>query len=243
MLNRVYSVFDRRLRPLRNHVYLVFPEHNIAYARVAEPAFQALGGVLNHLAGNKHSLQSIRQDTHASERNEQLLFHGNVELLTARELKRRYPDTKVIAWVQDPAQRLSYCYERVILSQNALPSYYSESGFDQLMSPQEFVEHISSISDLEADNLFRSQSAALTHKGTLTADIVLQVEQFDHSLAAFLSESTVAMRNIPRSRYRISDFVSYGTLCSFEDEGIRRKLQRRYHTDYDLFYAEEAAYA
>ncbi len=240
MLNRVYSIFDRRLRPLRNHVYLVFPEHNFAYARVAEPAFHVLSPVLNWLAGNEITQRVKRQTGSAPECTGQSLFHGNVELLTARELKRRFPEMKVVAWVQDPAHRLSYCYEKVILATGPLPSYYIERGFDRFMSPDDFVTHVSSISDLDADNLFRSQSAVLTHKGMLIADVVLQLEHFEQSLATFLSESALPPLPVASTAYRISEYVSDKTLRSFADEGLRQKLKRRYQSDYDFFYSRQA---
>ena len=106
MLNWMYSIFDRRLRPLRNHVFLAFPIHNIAYARIAEPTFRLLRPVLHRLAGIDGKASESTQNTQTEEA-ERLLFHGEVELLTARELKRRYPDMKVAAWVQDPSHRLA----------------------------------------------------------------------------------------------------------------------------------------
>ncbi|MCV0425877.1 MAG: hypothetical protein K5905_10415 [Roseibium sp.] len=96
MLNRVYSIFDKRRRPLRNHVYLAFPAHNIAYARATEPAFQVLAPILNYLASNTSPETGNGKKTSEPWKHERLLFHGNVELLTARELKRRYPDMKIV---------------------------------------------------------------------------------------------------------------------------------------------------
>ena len=240
MLNRVYAMFDKRRRPLRNHVYLAFPDHDIAYARATEPAFHVLAPILNCLAGN-FSVPALKRGSGLQASNlERQLFHGNVELLTARELKRRYPDMKIVAWVQDPLHRLAYCYEKIILTEEPLPSYYSERYFDKAMSPAEFVAHISGISDLDADNLFRSQKATLTYKGTMTADIVLQLEQFESSLEVFLSESALQQRPKTAAGYQVSDYVSLDTLSSFADEALGKKLQRRYKADYNLFYSQSA---
>jgi hypothetical protein len=235
----MYSILDRRLRPLRNHVFLAFPKHKIAFARIAEPAFQLLRPVLHCLAGTDKlkALSGIDLKTAATER---LLFHGNVELLTARELRRRHPDMKVAAWVQDPMHRLAYCYEKVILSSDTLPAYYEERQFSQDMTPQQFVAHVASISDLEADNLFRSQTAALTYKGVLTADLVLQLEDFDRSFAKFLSESSLRLRSKDRVSYHVGNFVSRETLLSFTEDRLVQQLRRRYKTDYDLFYKPAA---
>ncbi|MBO6858951.1 sulfotransferase family 2 domain-containing protein [Roseibium sp.] len=239
MLNRMYSILDRRLRPLRNHVFLAFPKHKIAFARIAEPAFQLLRPVLHCLAGTDKlkALAGFDLRTAATER---LLFHGNVELLTARELKRRHPEMKVAAWVQDPMHRLAYCYEKVILSADPLPAYYEERQFNQDMTPQEFVSHVASISDLEADNLFRSQTAALTYKGMLTADLILQLEDFDQSFATFLSESSLRFRTKSPVAYHVDNFVGRDTLLSFTEDSLVQQLRRRYKSDYDLFYKPAA---
>ncbi|MBO6894981.1 MAG: hypothetical protein JJ866_23800 [Roseibium sp.] len=243
MFSRVYTIFDRRRRPLRNHVYLAFPDHNIAYARITEPAFRALCPVLHALAGLSEVTPDDALENNGADYSERLLFHGNVELLTARELKRRYPDMTIVAWVQDPLERLAYCYEKVILADTPLPSYYSERHFHKDMSPQEFVSHVELISDLEADNLFRSQTAALTYKGSLTADIVLLLEQYEESLDMFLSEISLKAKPRSTARYRISDYVSHSTLRSFKDDWLSRKLRNRYKSDYDLFYSKELAQA
>ncbi|PVB63663.1 sulfotransferase family 2 domain-containing protein [Labrenzia sp. 011] len=243
MLNRVYTIFDKRRRPLRNHVYLAFPEHDIAFARIAEPAFHALAPVLHRLAGNDFNFPSTARSAEANEISDRSLFHGNVELLTARELKRRHPDMKIVAWVQDPLHRLAYCYEKIILTDLPLPSYYQESYFDKSMSPPDFVAHVASISDLEADNLFRSQTAALTYKGALTADLILLLEHFEQSLDTFLSASSLDYQPTPSLTYRALDHVSAATLRSFEDEDLCQKLRRRYKADYELFYAQAAVSA
>ncbi|MES0882174.1 sulfotransferase family 2 domain-containing protein [Roseibium sp. SCP14] len=233
-------MFDKRRRPLRNHVYLAFPDHDIAYARATEPAFQVLAPVLNCLAGN-YNVTTPGSDVSLERcKLERLVFHGNVELLTARELKRRYPEMKIVAWVQDPLHRLAYCYEKIILTEEALPSYYNERYFDKTMSPVDFVTHVSGISDLDADNLFRSQKATLTYKGALTADIVLKLEQFEDSLERFLSVSLLEQRPTSSTSYRISDYVSADTLSSFADEALGKMLHRRYKQDYNLFYSQPA---
>jgi|GEM_PF-2793543 len=239
MLDRVYTIFDRRRRPLRNHVYLAFPDYDIAFARIAEPAFHALAPILHRLAGNDPIALTHGQSDSASH-SDRFLFHGNVELLTARELKRRHPDMKIAAWLQDPLHRLAYCYEKIILNDTPLPSYYQERYFDKAMTPQDFVSHVASISDLEADNLFRSQSAALTYKGALTADLILLLEHFDQSLDTFLSASSLNFRPSPSFTYRALDYVSPSTLHAFGDESLSQKLRRRYRADYELFYTQAA---
>jgi hypothetical protein len=243
MFSRVYTIFDRRRRPLRNHVYLAFPDHDVAYARLTEPAFHALCPVLHLLAGHAEISPKDQRHYKTSENSERFLFHGNVELLTARELKRRYPKMKIVAWVQDPLERLAYCYEKVILADTPLPSYYSERHFHKDMSPNEFVSHVELISDLEADNLFRSQASTLTYKGAVTADIVLRLEHYEQSLDRFLSQSSLKAKPKSGLRYRISDYVSPSTLRSFKDDWLSNKLRRRYKSDYDLLYSQEIAQA
>ncbi|MEM5584814.1 MULTISPECIES: hypothetical protein [unclassified Roseibium] len=243
MLNRVYSIFDKRIRPLRNHVYLAFPKHGLAYARVAEPAFQLLRPLLHRLAGTEALLSRAGVGTCPTKGTERLLFHGDVELLTARELKRRYPEMKVVAWVQDPAHRIAYCFEKIILNSDPIPAYYAERYFTNAMSADAFVSQIASISDLEADNLFRSQCASLTYKGVLTADVVWHVENFEQSLADFYCEHALGGSPLPAASYQPSHFASRRTLQAFGDEGLLRKLKRRYRADYEMFYSREAVSA
>lgn len=243
MLNRVYSIFDKRIRPLRNHVFLAFPKHNIAYARIAEPAFQLLRPVLHRLAGTEGLLPANSPDADAPSGSERLLFHGDVELLTARELKRRHPDMKILAWVQDPLHRLAYCYEKIILNSDPMPSYYRERYFAPSMTPDEFVNQVSGISDLEADNLFRSQTAFLTYKGTLAADVVLPLEDFERSLTRFFAESRLKSRALAVAPYRLSSFVSQSTLRAFSEAALMQKLKRRYRSDYLLLSSQDALIA
>ena len=240
MLNRVYSIFDKRIRPLRNHVYLAFPKHNIAYARIAEPAFHMLRPVLHRLAGTEDLVPVNEPEAQHPSGSERLLFHGDVELLTARELKRRHPDMKVLAWVQDPVHRLAYCYEKVILNSESIPAYYQERHFSNAMTPEDFVNQVAGISDLEADNMFRSQAAFLTYKGMLTADVVLPLEDFEQSLIRFFDESKLKRRAISIAPYRLSSFVTQSTLRAFNDTALVQKLKRRYRSDYALFYSQDA---
>ncbi|MCV0425876.1 MAG: hypothetical protein K5905_10410 [Roseibium sp.] len=107
------------------------------------------------------------------------------------------------------------------------------------MSVKDFVAHVSGISDLEADNLFRSQTATLSYKGMLTADIVLQLEHFEQSFGQFLSEISLRHRPSLSTKYRISDYISPSTLRAFTDAGVNLKLQRRYRSDYASFFSNE----
>lgn len=240
MLNRVYSILDKRIRPLRNHVFLAFPKHNVAYARIAEPAFQMLRPVLHRLAGTEDLLPADDPEALQHPGSERLLFHGDVELLTARELKRRHPTMKVLAWVQDPLHRLAYCYEKIILKSDPVPAYYRERYFDNAMTPAQFVGQISTISDLEADNLFRSQTASLTYKGMLTADVVLPLEDFERSLRRFFDESRLRHGGLSVAPYHLSNFVTQSTFRAFNEASLVQKLKRRYRSDYALLNSQDA---
>ncbi|GAA0770707.1 hypothetical protein E1180_11695 [Roseibium denhamense] len=236
MLTRVYSLIDRRHRPLRNHVYLVFPDFNIAYARVNETAFKLLEPVLLKLAGI-HDISPCPGHFDREELvSETKLFHGNVELLTARELKRRYPDIKTVAWVQNPLHRLAYCYEKIIKGAGGLPYYYGERRFSPDMTPEDFVSQVAAISDLEADNLFRSQWTALTHKGQFIPDLVLQVEQYDCALSDFLTATQLDCPPDMPERFSPSDFVSSETLNAFSSDPVSARIAKRYRNDYQAFY-------
>lgn len=234
MLNRVYSIFDRKMRPLRNHVFLAFPKHGIAFARVSEPAFHTLRPILHELAGTDKIVPIATSHDNLDPRTESMLFHGDVELLTAREVLRRYPDIKVIAWVQDPVQRIAFCYDKIIRSENALPAYFAERNFYKGMSADEFIDLISSISDRDADNLFRSQSSYLKYNRRIISDFVFCLEDLYKDIRAFEASCGLEFENKNALAFDEGYFTTSATRTMFEDASLRKQLKIRYRADYEL---------
>lgn len=225
MLQSVYSVYDRVRRPLRNHHYLVLPGGKLAYARIPGRPEQIARPVLAAL------------DAGAEDSG----WFDEIELLTARELGRRYADITVFAFVQPPTERIAAAYELVIGSGKPLPTFYARHGFQPGMSLGQFVQRVCQISDLRADNLFRSQAHMLERRPA-GKSLVLRTDQLGKGWPR-LSELLAAAGGLslpdcpepagdadPKPVTRISELET-GPLAS--------RLARRYAQDMQLYFADE----
>lgn len=167
---------------------------------------------------------------------EQLLWEGDVELLTARELKRRYPGFPVFTVVQTPFARVAACYEDLILSDAPLPAFFVENHFQKSMPLDKFLELVVETSDLQADNFLRSQASILSYKGALVPTLVLD---FDKLSAGWIELRSLAKQ---QSGFDIGDepiatAASYEkTLKAIEDTPLSGRLLKRYRKDYRLFF-------
>lgn len=219
MLQSVYSVYDRVRRPLRNHHYLVLPGARLAYARVPGLPQQIARPVLAALSGG----------------SEDSGWFDEVELLTGRELHRRYPEIVVFAFVQRPAERIAAAYDLLIASQKPLPTFYVRHGFAPGMGLSEFVQRICRIGDLRADNLFRSQADILaqTKAGTAlilrTDNLARDWPRLERLVAETSGPATVLppMPELPEPSPAATD-LGQGLLAD--------RLARRYAQDLRLYF-------
>ena len=219
MLQSVYSVYDRVRRPLRNHHFLVLPGARLAYARVA--------GLPQHLA--RTVLAALGGGSEDSG------WFDDVELLTGRELHRRYPQIVVFAFVQPPAERIAAAYDMLITSQKPLPTFYIRHGFAPGMSLPQFVHRICRIGDLRADNLFRSQSDILAQsKGG--AALVLRTDQLAKDWSRL--QDLVASNTRPAAALPpVPDLPAASPLVALLSQGgLADRLARRYAQDLRLYF-------
>lgn len=234
MLKAFYDVFDRRRRPLRNHHFLVFQKAKLAYARIPGSPFETAFPLLKIL-GEFNSAEkppSGRQSAGPG------LWHGNIELLTARELKRRHPDFKVFALVQPPHARIAASYDFLVQGEAPLPAFFEENRYQKAMSIEAFLDRTADIPDLKADNLIRSQASILCHKNTLVPDLVVDMNRLAEDWGRLLSlvdtQCGLAGNDLPGS----PAVQATDTVNAVERSPLFQRILDRYSQDYRLFFPD-----
>lgn len=236
MLKAFYDVFDRRRRPLRNHHFIVFQKARLAYARIPGSPFQTAFPLLKTL-GEYNSADKASPDAPPARPD---LWNGNIELLTARELKRRHPDFKVFALVQPPHARIAASYDFLIQGEDPLPAFFEEQRYRKGMSIDAFLDRTADIPDLKADNLIRSQASILCHKDTLVPDLVVDMNRLADDWGKLVS-LVDAQCGLGRSELPGSPTVGQtDTLDAVQASPLFQRLLGRYSKDYRLFFPELA---
>ncbi|WP_417670491.1 hypothetical protein [Roseibium sp.] len=234
MLRVLYQSIDRHRRPLRDHHYLAFPKFGIAYARVPGAPYQAVAPLIDHLSTADTNAFRTAASTARS-----CAWSGTMDLLTARELKRRHPEFPVFTVVQSPGERIASAYQTVIEDADSLlPTYFSENQFDKDMSLLEFIDRACLSRDMSADNLLRSQASILKYRGQLVPDITFDLaalrdtpEQLVERLCEYSREeiSTADVLVTPPQPKPVHTEV-------LQRLDVRAKLRERYRQDYQLFF-------
>ncbi len=232
MLQAMYDVFDRQRRPLRNRHYMVFRNARVGYARIPGAPMASVFPVLKMLSGqaaDPDAAQAYTTDYTG-------LWDGDIELLTASELKRRHPDFPVFTIVQYPHSRLAACYEHLILGEADLPAYFEENRFRKEMPVNEFLERVLETTDLVADNLLRSQASMLHHKGTLVPDLILDFNKLPSDWSKLRSllkrQSNVDIGEGPAA----IEMPTHETAEAIRDSLYFSQVLRHYRRDYKLFF-------
>ncbi|ADZ70778.1 DNA topoisomerase IV subunit B [Polymorphum gilvum] len=205
---------------------MVFADAGVAYARIP--------GMPNRIASR--GLRALASGCADPDTLADATWIDEVELLTARELIRRYPAAFVFAIVQDPAERIADCYRDLIACEAPLPTFYSRRGFDKTMDLDAFVERICLIGDLRAENHFRSQANILSYKKRLVPELVVRAGSLDADWPAL--RTAIA----DRSGRDVGPAPALGAPA--EDGLVERlraghlfsRLLRRYHNDYRTFF-------
>ncbi|MBD8878784.1 sulfotransferase family 2 domain-containing protein [Roseibium polysiphoniae] len=236
MLNTLYSVYDRQRRPLRDHHFMVFPDVGLAYARIPGDPYRAVTGILNRLVAG-----STPEGTSDDSAQGIDSWVGDIEIVTARQLKRRFPDFCTFAVVQSPAERILSAYQCLIEGDTSLPTYFDLNRFDKSMSLLDFVSHVAAIGDMGTDNLLRSQSAILSHRSKLVPDIVVDLASLAHTPGALLDQlSDRATSPIDLTNVEIDvpdhDPENWEIMQGL---AVRAALKQRYKKDYRMFFEEQ----
>lgn len=236
MLRNLYHSLDRRRRPLRERHYLVFRSYGLIYARIPGDPYTTMMPLIAHLAGVDAS------NTAAAARSGQNgIWGGDVELMTAREVKKRHPDYSVFAVVQRPEERLARAYESLICDHTAdLPTYFCDRQFNKSMTMEEFVAKISLLSDMSADNMFRSQSSMLSYRGQLVPDLIYSTDQLRHETdELFLELEKRSAKTLDLSGVHLHVGYADDTRASFDHSpDTIQKIRLRYESDYRQFFSK-----
>ncbi|MGI9327336.1 MAG: sulfotransferase family protein [Pseudomonadales bacterium] len=156
--------------------------------------------------------------------------------------ERMYPGFYAFAFVRNPWDRLVSCYRDKILREVAGFTTFSESGvarcldrFDAFfanMSFSDFVHAVSSISDEDADEHFRSQSDYVTNSyGSVAVDFVGRFEALDDDIARIAREIGLPVGTcLPRLQA-----APKVDLASFYTAETRAIVMARYINDVELF--------
>lgn len=230
-----YALVDRRLRPLRERHYILFPDLQLAYARVPKAGNSSVKHAMaRSLIGIPELDYGLNQD--------RFWFDARVEgaeLVTAGELFRKPSMPFVFTFVRNPFTRLLSCYVNKFLDRRELPAFWHRFGFRKDMTFPEFVRLVARIGDRYADNHFRSQADILTYRGRLVPHFVGRVEQMKtdwNELRGHLKRAhgteLGGLGHRVRSRQKL-------TLASaYRDPEIVELVHRRYRTDFDRFYPD-----
>lgn len=234
MLKAFYDVFDRRRRPLRNHHFIVFQKARLAYARIPGSPYQTAFPLLKTL-GEFNSADKTSSEAVPARPD---LWNGNIELLTARELKRRHPDFKIFALVQPPHARIAASYDFLIQGEEPLPAFFEENRYQKGMSIDAFLDRTADIPDLKADNLIRSQASILCHKNTLVPDLVVDMDRLTEDWGRLVS-LVDAQCGLGGSELPGSPSVGGSeTLDAVVASPLFQRILDRYSQDYRLFFPD-----
>jgi len=230
MFQAAYAAYDRVRRPLRNHHYMAFPSAGIAFARIPGMPYEAARPLLAAISG-----ESFADDSDTDHPG----WLSSTELLTARELTRRYPDILIFAFVQDPAERIASTYQDLTRPERDLPAFYRDHQFTGGMTLEEFTARLLAIGDFRADNLFRGQAAMLTYKGRLMPTLTIRLDRLTADWpklrTAFKKQSGVDIGAHPPAPYRAPELA--GRIKTKKE--LLVSLKRRYKRDYNTFFDKD----
>ena len=222
------------INPNRLRSYVVLKEQQIAYGRIPKAANSSIKLSLYHaLVGSEDRKGGVNKDEFWRHKTE-----GKTDLLTARALRRQYPEVFTFSFTRNPFSRISSCYFEKIVRRNRAPRLFRYQGFTQDMSFAQFVEKIAAIGDGGIDIHVCSQTYLLGMKKGVTPCFVGQVEKIDRDwvrLNQALGDAGKPQLGPPRilnkaRQERPSDAEMYA------DPGLVRLVQERYRDDFEHFY-------
>ncbi len=134
-----------------------------------------------------------------------------------------------ITFVRNPFDRLVSCYVNKIQEENywgIKKCYYGT--FYNTMSFEEFANKVCKIPDFASDIHFRSQSSFLFFFGKALFNVLARVENLDEDYNKFLFKVGLP----PKKAYNVS---TSGDWRDYYNEGLARKVYKRYKKDFEKF--------
>ncbi len=221
----------------RHEHYIVIPALGLGYGRVPKVANSMLKRQMARAAG----IESRFPDGFSKDRDWRT-NRPDAFLVTAAELRRRWPDLFVFAFVRDPLSRLASCYRSKVSEARRFSDAFRREGLTPNTSFPDFVAHVARRSDWRCNVHYRPQAAILTRRGALVPDFIGRFETLreDWQRLSDLLEDRghAALPPLPR---RHNDRPIVQAHDYFADDPALAALARtRYREDYRLFYPEQA---
>lgn len=217
--------------------FVVVPSLNLAYGRVPKVANSMLKRQVARAAGIEDQFNEVFSRDRDWRTKAPVAY-----LVTAAELKRRWPEAFVFAFVRDPLSRLGSCYRSKISGAKRFSDAFRREGLTPDTTFPEFVAHVERRRDWRCNVHYRPQAAILTHRGEVVPDFIGKFETIreDWKRLSDLLEGRgsprlppLPQRNHKRPVVAPDDF--------FEgDEALAARARARYSEDYRLFYPEQA---
>lgn len=233
MLRRLYGLYDRSRRPLRNRSYFVLPHLGMAYARIPGVCGCARDPILRRLARLEYD-----HDGTAPERYmDTPCPYAALACVEARDLKRTYSNLMVLAILKDPIQRILTCYYEHFCGDGTPSPRLNHYGLGPDTPLERFVRRIRQVPDFRADNYFRSQIDILSYKGEFLPDFVLATNQLEAGLqglrAILLHRAGVEIGHF--SSGELQDYFSLHFQRTDNVAEVEFHLANRYKSDLEMF--------
>ena len=220
----------------RSEHFIVVPRLGVAYGRVPKVANSMLKRQIARAAG------MVDQFPDGFSKDRDWRDKGpDAFLVTAKELKQRWPDVFVFAFVREPLSRLASCYRSKVSEARRFSPAFRREGLTPETSFPDFVAHVARRSDWRCNVHYRPQAAILTRRGDVVPDFIGRFETMTEDwqrLTEILAARGVALPALPhrsqdRPIVKASDFFG-------GDTTLAAVARARYRDDYRLFYPEQA---
>lgn len=158
-----------------------------------------------------------------------------VEILSVKEFVQRGYEHRYFSFsvVRDPVDRVFSCYRNKFLRNAELSDSLASRGFTQSMDFADFVDHLCTISDRDADVHLMPQSYILSYKRRVRAKTIITLPE--------LAQRWRIIQDYVRdnSGVRLDDLPIINSTDSVDGEishnsKVIDKLKRRYRRDYAL---------
>ncbi|MEM7268130.1 MAG: sulfotransferase family protein [Pseudomonadota bacterium] len=218
--------------------YVVIPALGLAYGRVPKVANSTIKKTMARAAGLEH----LFPDEGYSKDDNWRGKAPDVYLMTARELKQRFPDVYVFSFVREPLARLASCYRsKIVRPKGQVPLSFAREGLSKQTTFPEFVRHACARRDWRCNIHYRAQSHILSHRGELIPDFVGRFETVREDWATLVETMAGRGLELPMipQRHGPKKPPQMQTGDLFDgDAALMRMARARYARDFDLFYPD-----
>ncbi|MEM8751548.1 MAG: sulfotransferase family 2 domain-containing protein [Pseudomonadota bacterium] len=215
--------------------FVAIPAIGLAYGRIPKAANSMLKRQIARAAG----IEALFPNGYSKDRD-WAAAAPHAYLVSAAELRRRWPDMFVFTFVREPMSRLASCYRSKVERKGRPPKRRPLEGMGPETPFDAFVEHVARRPDRRANVHYRGQASMLAPGGRLAPDFVGRFETLREDWArlqeALAARGGPALPALPprRRALPIADPGEY-----FRGDGRLVDLaRRRFADDYRTFYRD-----